>query len=239
MQFYWLFVFMTFVLFSIAVISTEHIRDVSIVLGLLNILLSLYMKQISLQEHNQKLDNHKEFMAESHDDTDTAPFKMKNMGDGVTPYYDPNYESNQYPGDYRNRFLGQERKLNPGVAYPRVIGTGTQKDTNTTKPQKRSIHSRAEQYDNMVKDLALPSNVTSQMSEETIAKLGGTAATLKQRLMRRGAPTFDAKKLEDDKWRNKKNKDYNLQRRGYNPEVLREFFESELHENERLPWWGN
>ena len=119
------------------------------------------------------------------------------------------------------------------------FGTTILKELEDQKPQYSTRFVEKNELKNFNEVSPLTPSMSSRMDDKDIKKLGGTAATLKVRQLRRGKSTFENEKLRQDKWRNRYNKDYNLQRRTYTPGSLNKFFESELHENERLTWWGN
>jgi hypothetical protein len=244
MEFYWTFIFMTFVLFIIAILSSDTIRDVSVILGLLNILLSLYMKQISLKEHNENpTDKTKKQLYE--DATTDIPFvAFKNFGDGVansTRDYKTMQKFNDVAVTYEpiDKRVPRNKNITDKVAEKKVIGTTILKELEDQKPQYSTRFVEKNELKNFNEVSPLTPSMSSRMDDNDIKKLGGTAATLKVRQLRRGKSTFENEKLRQDKWRNRYNKDYNLQRRTYTPGSLNKFFESELHENERLTWWGN
>ena len=244
MEFYWAFIFMTFVLFIIAILSSDTIRDVSVILGLLNILLSLYMKQISLKEHNENPNSKTKKQLYEDATTDIPIEAFRNFGDGVansTLNYKDMKKFNDVAVTYEpiDKRLPRNKNITKSVANNYNLGTTRQKELNDQLPQYRTRYTEKNELKNFNEISPLNANMSSRLDDEDIKKLGGTAATLNIRKLRRGKSTFDNEKLRQDKWRNRYNKDYNLQRRTYTPGALNKFFESELHENERLTWWGH
>jgi hypothetical protein len=235
---------MTFVLFIIAILSSDTIRDVSVILGLLNILLSLYMKQISLKEHNEK-PNERTKKQLFEDATTDIPFEaFKNFGDGVansTLDHRNMQKFNDIAIKYEmvDKRLPRQKNITNKIAEDSIIGSTIRRELDDQLPQPRSRYTEKTELQNFNEVSPLNANMSSRLDDMDIKKLGGTAATLKLRQMRRGHSSFESEKLRQDKWRNRYNKDYNLQRRAYTPGSLNKFFESELHENERLPWWGH
>ena len=136
MQFYWAFIFMTFVLFIIAVLTSDTIRDVSIILGLLNILLSLYMKQISLKEHSKlKTSNITEnksenktnipqiFTDEIDSDIQIEPFLR--LGDGVqnSTTKPSSQKCNKINYDeIKNKHLSRYKLVND-ISFNKIVGS--------------------------------------------------------------------------------------------------------------------
>jgi hypothetical protein len=261
MEFYWAFIFMTFVLFIIAVLSSETIRDVSIILGLLNILLSLYMKQISLKEHSlSKLEKNnndsnkdinknstkKDILPQIFEDeinTDIQVASFENFGDGVqnsTINKDkiPKINKKDLLYEINQKHLPKYKHISFRQTPDKIIGKRYIQELVKEQPQYSSKYTDKKEYTDFINNVDFFPNNTSNMDDKTIKNLGGTASTLKQRILRRGNPKIEHDKLRYDKWRNKYNKDYNLQRRAYEPNALNKFFEQELHENERLQWWG-
>jgi hypothetical protein len=252
MQFYWAFIFMTFVLFIIAVLTSDTIRDVSIILGLLNILLSLYMKQISLREHSELKNDNKTnksenktnipqiFTDEIDSDIQIEPFLR--LGDGVqNSTIEKNLSLKNTKIDVKNELPNkhlQRYKYVQDRNAKKIIGSREMEERQHEKPQPSSRYAANVEANNYSNTVSPFSNNTSRMDDKTIHQLGGTAATLNMRKLRRGKSGIEEDKLKYDKWRNKYNKDYNMQRRSYEPGALNKFFEPELHENERLAWWG-
>ena len=135
--------------------------------------------------------------------------------------------------------LPRQKNITTNVAVDDVVGSTISKELADQLPQPGSRYTAKSELQNFIDNSPLNANMSSRLDDNDIKRLGGTAATLKLRQMRRGHSSFESEKLRQDKWRNRYNKDYNLQRRTYTPGSLNKYFESELHENERLPWWGH
>jgi hypothetical protein len=351
MEYYWMFILMTFILFTVAALSTDTLRDVSIVLGLLNILLSLYMKQISLKEHNSKptdktsLRNYPMSLQDASDNTGAEMFtnqmyhnnpfsvyenaemalsedsmagfvgspnsgslimpsnsvcvgmkrmnrmkgkqrdqgvqKSRMIGSNIGPeiinrsktymgdqYIPPRYsEPTKAEMDYeydagvvkpyisvamreavekmKNRLTTSGDNDNSGKSGPSTDasnreyssphadsfsgGYATEKDNRMNLPNKYSKYAQGEEYENYIASVDQIDNTNGLYGSDL----------QEQRMARRGQTTFDQSKLAMDKWRNRYNKDYFLQRRTLNPNTMGKYFQREQDSWERATWWGN